>query len=89
MSCTPRKPSRAPRPLKLVTKIRPPSESSTVMARSRLPDERGAGPIGHQSVEGLRGNRSGQVAGGECGTRTLIPYASGEAWPNGLPAMNA
>lgn len=32
---------------------------------------------------------AGRLRAVKCGTRTLIPYASGEAWLNGLPAMNA
>ena len=32
---------------------------------------------------------AGRLRAVKCGTRTLIPYASGEAWLASLPAMNA
>jgi len=32
---------------------------------------------------------AGRLRAVKCGTRTLIPYASGEAWLNSLPAMPA
>ena len=32
---------------------------------------------------------AGRLKAVKCGTRTLVPYASGEAWLNNLPAMAA
>jgi excisionase family DNA binding protein len=32
---------------------------------------------------------AGRLQAVKCGTRTLVPYASGEAWLASLPAMNA
>jgi len=31
---------------------------------------------------------AGRLKAVKCGTRTLVTYASGEAWLNSLPAMN-
>jgi len=32
---------------------------------------------------------AGRLRAVKCGSKTLVPYASGEAWLNGLPAMAA
>jgi excisionase family DNA binding protein len=32
---------------------------------------------------------AGRLKAVKCGSRTLVPYASGEAWLNNLPAMAA
>jgi len=32
---------------------------------------------------------AGRLKAVKCGSKTLVPYASGEAWLNGLPAMAA
>jgi excisionase family DNA binding protein len=32
---------------------------------------------------------AGRLRAVKCGSRTLIPYASGEAWLNSLPALSA
>ena len=32
---------------------------------------------------------AGRLKAKKCGSKTIIPYASGEAWLNGLPEMTA
>jgi excisionase family DNA binding protein len=79
------------------------SVSHTDSPRNR--DERRALEAGHEPLavpmtrvpEWLGISRSkayeeiaaGRLRAVKCGSRTLVPYASGEAWLDGLPAMAA
>ncbi len=79
------------------------SLSSSIDPRNRHEGraiEAGAGPLAVPMMkvpEWLGISRSkayeeiaaGRLKAVKCGSKTLVPYASGEAWLNGLPAMAA